>query len=283
MPVKTVEAKLLLGWMSRDEALKVLLNECVFDDPLDEGSALKLWQEYRDKAVELDPKDCRAPALQKLTFAEKLATQKLVKGCRRRGATNVRGVVKVNPRGLIAHQLQIVLDRAKIYGAAMSTPRDRTRICLGVGMENTQPVPMKRNVDTTILQLPHAEFEIAVAPNGRIELREKARFVSVASFGDRMLLWAGYHRAYALASQTYPEETERSLLATLTTDADDFLGLRSELPEKRDMVRGVRPALLEDFFDDDLFMVVKLRKRRCEFHIHRITSRVEPVWVDDES
>jgi hypothetical protein len=59
------------------------------------------------------------------------------------------------------------------------------------------------------------------------------------------LLLAGYHRAYAVASQIVPEGTVRVLLVTLISrNSDRFLGLASDRPEVRDKVRGGRPVLV---------------------------------------
>jgi hypothetical protein len=99
---------------------------------------------------------------------------------------------------------------------------------------------------------------------GHLQLTEAANFVSVADLRDRTLLLAGYHRAYAVASQTVPEGTVRMLLVTLISrDSDRFLGLASDRPEVRDKVRGGRPAHLADFFDADLCIDVHLRKQGC--------------------
>jgi hypothetical protein len=115
-----------------------------------------------------------------------------------------------------------------------------------------------------------------------LQLTEAARFISIADLGDRTLLWAGYHRAYAVASQTVPEGTVRVLLATLIAgDADRFLGPDSDRPEVRDMVRGERPALLADFFNVDLCMDVNLRKQRPELHVRPLSATTQIVWVDE--
>jgi len=134
---------------------------------------------------------------------------------------------------------------------------------------------------TTIVDLPHGEFLVDLR-QGRLQLTEAARFISVADLGDRTLLWAGYHRAYAVASQTVPEGTVRVLLATLIDgDADRFLGADSDRPEVRDMVRGDRPAFLADFFDANLCMSVNLRKQRPELHVSSQFPTAKLVWVDE--
>jgi hypothetical protein len=104
--------------------------------------------------------------------------------------------------------------------------------------------------------------------NGHLQLTKAANFVSVADLRGQTLLLAGYHRAYAVASQIVPEGTVRVLLATLISrDSDRFLGLDSDRPKVRDKVRGGRPVLLADFFGADLCIDVHLRKQGCAVSI----------------
>jgi len=49
-----------------------------------------------------------------------------------------------------------------------------------------------------------------------------------------------------------------------------FFGASSKRASVRDSVLGVRPALLRDFLDADLFILVDLRKKRAEGRIEQI-------------
>ena len=49
----TVKGRVLLGWMPRDRAIALLMNDCVFDPPLSVAAAEALWEEYRDRAAAL--------------------------------------------------------------------------------------------------------------------------------------------------------------------------------------------------------------------------------------
>jgi hypothetical protein len=281
MPPQTVRGKVLLGWMPRQEAVKVLTKLCVFDEPLTEPGATGLWEQYRDKVARLAPRNCGQPVTQRMTLGESLEAKRFVKHARQRGGRNIVRVVKCEPLGLVVHQLQLALHRADAHRAAMSDERRRARICLGVGLEE-QVQRVRNESGTVVLELPHAEFFVNFLPNGQLQLMEAARFISIADLGDRTLLWAGYHRAYAVASQTVPEGTVRVLLATLIAgDADRLLGPDSDRPEVRDMVRGERPALLADFFNDDLCMSVNLRKQRPELHVRPLSATTQIVWVDE--
>jgi hypothetical protein len=280
---RTVGGKLLLGWMPRSEAVKSLTELCVFDQPLNEIEAVGLWESYRDKVAAL-PKlnSCHPTSLQR-TLAENLEITKFVKAAKKRGAKNIVRVVKVDPMGLVVHQFQIILDRANKYLALMQHARQRMHVCLGIGLqENFSRV--RRGAGVTIIDVPHCEFGINFLPNNNFQLFEFARFISAADLSDRTLLWAGYHRTYAVASQIVPEGTVRSLLATLVVnDPDRFLSVDSERPEVRDTVRGERPALFRDFFNEDLCMNVRLRKLRVELHVPDNSRTCLTKWEDDES
>ena len=219
-----VRGKLLLGWMPRDEAMKTLLKFCVFSSPITEREAEHLWMEYRGKVAALLPRKCALPANAGMSLAEKLKIKKFMKEVRRKGGTNVRRVLKIDAMALVVHQHQIILDRAEAYRAAMKSESEKARLCLGLGLEAA--VSRVRNeAGVVIIELPHAEFGCRIHRNGQIELQEAARFISVADLSDRMMLWAGYHRTYDVASQASPDATERVLLVTLIDgDADRFLG-----------------------------------------------------------
>lgn len=281
---KTVNGRILLGWMGKDEALRVLLQEAVFDEPLDEAGALGLWECYKAKVAALGPRDCAVPPWTKLNLKEKRAGEKLIKKFQKRGAYNTKRTVKIDPMGLVVHQLQIVEDRADLYRDKMRVENQKIRTCLASAKDNYQ-LPYHQVGGTITIDIPHREFEISIGLRRNIEISENAQHVAVSAFDGRLLLWAGYHRSYALklVSQEYPEEIERLLLAILTIDADLFLGPRSVFPDKRDMVRGPCPALFRDFFDPDLCMRLKLRKRRCEIQLNTVNFHVTKAWLDDDT
>jgi hypothetical protein len=64
-----------------------------------------------------------------------------------------------------------------------------------------------------------------------------------------------------------PDAIDRSLLVVLTTDGDFLLSADSPNQGLREMLRGPRPPLFRDFFDDRFVMKVKLRKKRFELQI----------------
>ena len=267
--------------MNQREALQFLVKEAV--PPLSEEEATNLWECYRQKVTALGNRGCHKPANAAHNLKEKLAADKIVKASRRNGERNVKGLIKVDPLDLVVHQLRILEERAEPYIDLVSDPVTKVKTCLPPLPVGRQ-LPTKRVGGKTIIELPHGEFRIVPGPNKKLEIQELAHHVAINAFDDRLLLWAGYHRTYAvmLASQANPEEIERLVPAVLTTDADDaFLCALAGFSEKRDMVRGTCPALFRDFFDPDLCLSINLRKQRRQ--IESDLTQTSMVWVDDDS
>ena len=279
--MKTLRGKLLLGWMTKKEALAFLTGEAV--PPLAEEEAIKLWESYCQRVAALGNRGCQKPANAAHNLKEKLAADRIVKASRKNGERNVKGLIKVDPLNLVVHQLRIFEERAEPYVDLVSDPITKVKTCLPPLPVGRQ-LPTKRVGGKTIIELPHGEFRIVPGPNKKLEIQELAHHVAINAFDDRLLLWAGYHRTYAvtLASQANPEEIERLVPAVLTTDADDaFLCALAGFSEKRDMVRGACPALFRDFFDPDLCLSINLRKQRRQ--IESDLTQTSMVWVDDDS
>lgn len=274
--MKTFRGRLLLGWMNQKEALQFLVKEAV--PPLSEEEAIKLWQCYRQKVAGLGNRGCGKPANAPHNLKEKMAADKIVKVSRKNGERNIKGLIKVDPLDLVVHQLRIFEERAEPYIGLVSNAVMKVRTCLPP-LPGSRQLPIRKAEGKTIIELPHGEFR--PTPKG---IQELAQHVAINAFDDRLLLWAGYHRTYAvvLASQENPEEMERVVPAVLTTDADDaFLDAMARFSEKRDMVRGACPALFRDFFDPDLCLSINLRKQRCQIEIGLTETRM--VWVDDDT
>jgi len=159
--------------------------------------------------------------------------------------------------------------------------RKRMNLCLGIGMDNKIPIgPAVRDGVWLKKRVPHGEF-VPFSLGGKVVMngpddflvQEQGRFISFTEFDRKLLLWAGYHRSHALVSQTKPEDTDRLLVGTLVTDGEAFLGAGSDLPDKRDIVRGDCPPLFSDFFDARFCMTVNYLKMRCEVHCNPLTGQ----------
>jgi len=279
--MKTLNGKILLGWMSEKEALAYLCKEAV--PPLTKEAAIELWESYRGKVAALGKREYHKPGNAPHNLKEKLAADRIVKASRKNGERNVKGLIKVDPLNLVVHQLRIFEERAEPYLDLVSDPITKVKTCLPPLPVGRQ-LPTKRVGGKTIIELPHGEFRIVPGSNKKLEIQELAHHVAINAFDDRLLLWAGYHRTYAvmLASQANPEEIERLVPAVLTTDADDaFLCALAGFSEKRGMVRGTCPALFRDFFDPDLCLSINLRKQRRQ--IESDLTQTSMVWVDGDS
>jgi hypothetical protein len=276
--MKTFHGRLLLGWMNKKEALHFLVEEAV--PPLTEEVAIELWESYREKVAALGNREYHKLANAPHNLKEKLAADKIIKASHKKGSHNIKGLIKVDPLDLVVHQLRIFEERSEPYLPLMSNPVMKVKVCLPP-LPGARQLPTRRVGSKMIIELPHGEFQISVGANKNIEIQEMAHHISISAFDGRLLLWAGYHRTYAvtLASQANPEDIERLIPAVLTTDAEPLLDAR--FSDKRDMVRGTCPALFRDFFNPDLCLAINLRKRRCQIEIDLTQTR--QVWVDDDT
>ena len=289
---KTIKAKLLLGHMPKEEALKTL-SFCKFDKPLTENEGVALWDKYREATGKLPEREALAPTELAMSRKERKIVDDFLKQMKRRPTGRfLSSVLKVDPRDLVIHQFMVITERSDGYAKKMSTEVDRARQCMGIGAEFRGQLPTRQMGATIVVELPHAEFMVQALPHG-FNFVERDRYISVVEAGKRLLLWGGYHRTYAVLSQMSPDGAGGAPLLTLITGVDEvavFLSERSSRRVVRDAVIGTRPPLFRDFFNPDLFMEVDLRKQRYEMHIQPVASivapgmfRCEPVWADDES
>jgi hypothetical protein len=283
---KTIKTKVLLGWMPQQEAIKTLSN-CVFPEPMSQERMIELWQGYRAKVEALN-RIYQPPTQEKMSFAEKSRVRKFLH--KAKGLPIGRYIVralKVNPSQLLIHQFMVVTERAESYGNKMMNATVRARYCLGIGMDERHKIVEVRNGAKTILRLPHYEFEVSARPGG-FNISEMGRFISAVDANGRLLLWAGYHRTYAVFDQMTPDADGMAPLVILmkdVRDADRLLGAASDRPLVRDDLLREIPPVFADFFDADLFMEVDLLKQRREVHIEPVGTLINATtcFVNDET
>jgi hypothetical protein len=285
MPPVTMSARLLLGWMPQAEAMDFLLNKCVFDEPLTPEKAIELWGTYRAKIDALPARACILPQSQKTNRRETDAIAAFKKNPPRM-QDKLSDVIKIDPSELVIHQFWVATERSKEYAEKMHNDKQRIKCCLGL----ETGVPTMEDVgQTRIITLPHWEYDLQQMKNpdgtGHIHLQEWPRLLSATQMADRMLLWGGYHRTYALLSQAEPDGLEEpplvSLISSPTIDA--FFSNASTRPEVRDTVLGDKPALFKDFFAKDLFIEVSLRKKHRQLRVDLVTKQVAFGFFDAES
>jgi hypothetical protein len=267
----TVQAKLLLGWMTDHEALQVL-RSCVFEKPLGRKKALAIWRGYRDKVLALEPRRPEPIKPLELTDIEKQAVEEHVK----RLKTIPNGkyfteVVKIHPGNILAKQFHVLTERSADYAKQMSSDTSRTNHFFGVDLDHKGPLEVKqRNQNLTCVRLPHPEYVVLVNSKG-FEFRERDRYVLlVKTPDDRFLLWGGYHRTHAVLCHIAGDAAGVAPVLTVMAGIPEVEDFFKNPSPTRDVVLGDRPALLRDFLDENLFMTVNLRKRRAEGRIEKI-------------
>ncbi len=132
------------------------------------------------------------------------------------------------------------------------------------------------------MDIPHGEWLLlSGSVNGEFCLKPAPalRYVTVTQPEvDRMLLVAGYHRAYAwILNQNQTaggDGTECPALVALTENLVSPVIPGNETAFDR-LIRGVRPAFLADFFDECLFMRVNLLRKRYQFQVRAGIAQID--------
>lgn len=248
--------------MQRDEALEWLRNHCWNDPQLTEAQAEEIWIRYRDRVNALPERNIQPPQRLPIPPVHRHQVNQFL--ARFRGP-EVLDVININPLDLVAYQFYVVTDRCDHHvqqagaWAKKFLVLDRPNVQLPGRVEN----------GIIKFELPHAEHTIGVQPDGAFRIQQFDGYVSAVNVSGRLVLKAGYHRSFAFARAVMnePDASDRCALVALTRSLPP--GLAPNCPNQglRTMVLGTRAALLRDFFDVDLAMPVKLRKKRWETHI----------------
>jgi hypothetical protein len=258
--------------MQREVALSYLCRDCVEFPPFSEAEAESLWNEYRSRVAALPARDAKSPERLRMTSEEKDAAAKFL--APHRSNPHIQDVIKVDPMLLVIHQLYMIPERANPYMEQASSRSWCIRQCLAVRPSETRMLRGEFRRNSAEIEIPHREFAVNFFPGNSFAVEELAAHVSATEFGNRMLLWAGYHRAYARTASVKLDAADRSLLVVLSKDAEHILAPNSPDPLLRAMLLGSRPPLFADFFDDHLYLKVKLRRKRFEL---RISASVQAV------
>jgi hypothetical protein len=260
--------------MERDAALSYLCKDCVGIPPYSETEAESLWSEYRDEVCSLPERPAKSPKRLKLTSEEQEAAERFLAPHRSAGESHLQDVIKVDPMGLVIHQLFITLGTTREFMENAATSSWSIRHSLAVRPNKPRSLPGDFRMNAAEIELPHREFGVEFRPGNTFEIVEYGGHISASEYGDRMILWAGYHRVYARAASMNADGLDPSLLVVLSKDADYLLAPDSPESGLRGTLLGPRPPLFADFFDDRLVLKVKLRKKRFEL---RIRASVESV------
>jgi len=257
-----MDAVLLLAWMERDEAVLWLRDHCWFDPQLTEAKAEEIWKVYRDRGNALPERIIEPPQRFPIPAAQR---QLVLQFLARFRGPEVLDVIKVNPMDLVVYQRYVVTDRCDHH---VQQPGVWARKFLVI---DRPAANLPGRIENGILKfaLPHAEHLIGIQPDGAFRIQQSDGYVALSEIGGRLLLKAGYHRSFAFARalMNEPDASEKCALFALTRSLPPDLAPNCPNQGLRTSVLGTRAPLLRDFFDRDLAMEVKLRKKIWEAHI----------------
>jgi hypothetical protein len=258
----TLDAVLLPGWMERNEAITFLQKMCWFDPPLTDEQAEALWAPYRDRVQGLPPRNIQPPVRLPIAPADQHHVSDFL--AKKRGP-EVLDVINVNPMELVICQSFVITDVANEH--ALNSGR-WTETFLVINRPNVQ-LPSRIENEVLKFTLPHAEHMCEIK-NGQFLIKQGAGYVAVVELEGRLVLKTGYHRcfAFARAVRNTPEAGDPSVVMALAANLPAHL--LPNLPESqrlRTILLGPRPPLFSDFFEPDLTLAVRVRKKRYEIHI----------------
>ena len=274
----TLRGRVLLGWLPRDQAINFLLNDCVFDPPINAAAAEGMWRGYRERALAIPERPpIKLPRLP-LTIGEVAHAKQFRNFLNRRGAPHdIIDIIKIDLSQLAVIQHSVVTEKCEVYATRVKTERDWLKECLPTADRSSRirmtPVRLSGLSTGADIDLPHGEFFFSAnKTTGAWTVAEPLRHVTTCEFANRMFLRAGYHRSFARVSITpiatvpsavvalasnalVPAPVHPAVSAALTTGTADL------------SVFGRRPAILADFFADGFFMDVLLRKKRYQLQM----------------
>jgi len=262
---QTLDGVVLLGWMEKNEAIACLRETCWFDPQLAIPQAEALWEQYRQAVEELPERQVQSPVRLPIPHSAQAWVRQFL--ARHRGP-EVLDVINIDPRGLVIYQLYVAVDRADHHAQNIGN-NHWTETTLQIDRPVSQ-LPIRVEGNIVKVNLPHGEHVLGLRPDGAFQIQQGDGYVCVCEIQGRMVLKAGYHRSFAFvrAVMNALEANDTSLLVAVTATAPPQLSLQFPTQGLRTMVLGSRPPLFSDFFNDSLAMMVKLRRKKFEAHIH---------------
>lgn len=246
-----IDALLLLGWMEEAEALGFVRQSGTLE-PFDEGAARQIWRQYRHRTHAAAFSRLYRPPDYRIIESEAAARFVAEAG------GPVKVVIAVDPGQLLAFQFYLAMERVQEFAASEGTwaerclPTERPRAALAIAREG----------NSLYFDVPHAEHVLRLTAEGELKVDQCDPYVKVADLGGgRLMLRAGYHRAYSyLRARPRPAEP---FLAALTEGELPEL----DLPGVRSKMASDHPPLVGDFLTSDLAWATKIQKLRFRFQI----------------
>ena len=273
----SIEAKLLLGWMTRESAILWLTHERV--PPLTEQEAETLWTQYHGRVEALPPEPNALP--QKLNDVDKETRLRFLRHCRENGKHEIEDVIKLDLANLPIRQYRIVVPKSRDYEQLVNTRHGWVSRALPTTVQepNLQARYSQNGSDTEAwFDLPHSEFVFPYSPTiNAFQIKQFDRWVVAVRVEQRYLLWSGYHRSLARLVNTIGDGNERSALIALTRSRLlDTPNQSADDTHSRALCLRARPAFLKDFLNDELCITLNLKKQKWLYHV-----KGEVVAIED--
>ena len=284
----TFKGRALLGWMSKDDAVRFLLEDCRFDRPMDRATAEAHWHGYRDRVLALPQRHFAIAAPVGVTPAEAGHAKRLALYLASIGHHDAMPARTVDLCELAVRQYMVVTDLAEEYAKTIGDTANWLNECLPLARANGtfgwrhQMRGMSAYIECDI---PHGEWFFQPLGNGAFAPVEGLRHVTAMDGADRTYLWAGYHRSFAKVLTTPMANAPtalvlfaRNVVVPAPAPGVPMLGVAMNAGIDDLGFFGSRGAKFGDFFTDGLYMDIDLRKKRYQL-------QVQATWValDDPS
>jgi hypothetical protein len=280
-PINTVRARILPGWMTRDEAINYLTLQC--HPQMSVADAEHTWQEYRTRCAALPANRAPAPQFLPLSTQEAAQAQLFMQFINSRGPHQVVGAVKIDLRQLVVIQYYVITERADSYRQRITSaaawlaemlPTTLAPATIQTSFSLGPPNNANQLSSSIDIDVPHAEFAFLPAdPTGSVfGASQFLRHVTACETANRVLLRAGYHRSFARVLNA-PAATVPT--AVIALERNTCVAPPNQTPAGAGAITGgaglnpfgLRPALLADFFTTGLFMDVNLRRKRYQLQV----------------
>jgi hypothetical protein len=285
------EGRALIGWMPEEVATKFLLEDCEFDPAITRERAAEIWREHRTRAAAIPERDAPAPERIALDQDEQHHAARFMRFLNSIGPHGIVEVAKFDLSRLVIHQLYVAAERSEGYRNRVATVDGWLTECLPLQVRPPVQISGQVTVNgantSADFDIPHGEFALLPIQAGNqagivFSVQQYLNYVSVIPSNNRMILKAGYHRSFARAVSMLPTATvpsavvavERSVVVAPPNQAAGA-GLNAAAAELDFSPLGRRPPLLGDFFNDNLFMRVTLRRKRYQLQVRSTWKAID--------
>jgi len=237
--------------MDEADAIDYLTESCTWSEPMSPIEAGRVWRDARARTLAAArSRIYRSPSY-------RVRSDIIAREFMHAAGGRVKAVVEVDPEQLVAFQFYVASERSAFH-AADGTWATR---CLPT-RRSPNALQVRSEGNSMYFDVPHGEHILMLTPEGELRIEQNHPYVMVADIGDgRMLLRAGYHRAFAyISAASAPREP---FLAALT----EHRLVELEIPGMRAKLSAASPPLVGDFLNPELVLPVKAARVRHQFKI----------------